>query len=74
MSNCNHCPFKKNCKIVLVGNPNVGKSAVFNMLSHKYTEVSNYPGTTISVAVAQIHIGTLVDTPGIYSLTGDSQI
>jgi ferrous iron transport protein B len=58
----------------LVGNPNVGKSSVFNMLSDEYAEVSNYQGTTVTVAIAQIHIGTLIDTPGIYSLTGDSQI
>jgi ferrous iron transport protein B len=58
-----------------VGNPNVGKSAVFNMLSNQYTEVSNYPGATVAVATARIHhIGTLIDTPGIYSLTGASQI
>jgi ferrous iron transport protein B len=57
-----------------VGNPNVGKSSIFNMLSDKYAEVSNYQGTTVSVTTAQIHIGTLIDTPGIYSLNGNSKI
>ncbi|AFN75884.1 ferrous iron transport protein B-like protein (GTP binding) [Melioribacter roseus P3M-2] len=36
-------------KVVLVGNPNVGKSCVFNYLSGKYVDVSNYPGTTVSI-------------------------
>ena len=36
--------------IVLVGNPNVGKSAVFGWLTGRYVEVSNYPGTTVEVA------------------------
>ena len=33
--------------IVLVGNPNVGKSALFGALTGKYVTVSNYPGTTV---------------------------
>lgn len=36
-------------KVVLVGNPNVGKSCVFNYLSSMYVDVSNFPGTTISI-------------------------
>jgi ferrous iron transport protein B len=76
MFDCNHCPFaeKDKCKIVLVGNPNVGKSSIFNLLSGKYEEVSNYPGTSVSVATAKIHGITLTDTPGIYSLAGNSQL
>jgi len=33
--------------VILVGNPNVGKSALFGALSGRYVEVSNYPGTTV---------------------------
>jgi ferrous iron transport protein B len=44
------------------------------MLSRKYAEVSNYPGTSISIAVARIHSGILIDTPGIYGLHNGSQI
>jgi ferrous iron transport protein B len=58
----------------MVGNPNVGKSSLFYMLSDKYEEVSNYPGTSVSIAVAKIHGGMLIDTPGIYSLTNNSQL
>ncbi|MDR1375481.1 MAG: ferrous iron transporter B [Holosporaceae bacterium] len=74
MSDCRHCPFAGECKIVMVGNPNVGKSSLFYMLSGKYEEVSNYPGTSVAVAVAKTHFGTLIDTPGINSLTDNTQL
>ena len=35
--------------VILVGNPNVGKSALFGRLTGYYATVSNYPGTTVSV-------------------------
>src|SRR5262249_45552473 len=37
-------------RVVLVGNPNVGKSALFGALTGKYVTVSNYPGTTVEVS------------------------
>ena len=37
-------------RVLLVGNPNVGKSALFNALTGLHTTVSNYPGTTVEVA------------------------
>ena len=58
--------------ILLVGNPNVGKSALFNKLTGQYVTVSNYPGTTVEVSHG--HCQELdrdieiVDTPGMYSL------
>lgn len=55
-------------QIVLVGNPNVGKSVLFNALSGFYVEVSNYPGTTVDVSKAYTSWGELIDTPGVYSL------
>ena len=39
-------------KIALVGNPNVGKSVIFGLLTGKYVTVSNYPGTTVEVSRA----------------------
>lgn len=58
--------------VLLVGSPNVGKSALFNRLTGAYVTVSNYPGTTVEVAegTARVHGRTLrvVDTPGLYSL------
>jgi ferrous iron transport protein B len=54
--------------LLLVGNPNVGKSVIFGALTGRYVNVSNYPGTTIEVtrgrlarADARVEV---VDTPG----------
>lgn len=59
-------------KIALVGNPNVGKSALFNRLTGAYANVSNYPGTTVEVTRGRTEIGgetfEVIDTPGMYSL------
>ncbi len=59
-------------KIILVGNPNVGKSVVFNTLTGSYTTVSNYPGTSVEVSRGQCEIDgenyQVLDTPGMYSL------
>ncbi len=59
-------------KVVLVGNPNVGKSVMFNNLTGSYVTVSNYPGTTVEVSRGTGRIGALeldvIDTPGMYSL------
>ncbi len=56
-------------KIVLVGNPNVGKSVVFNYLSGLYVDVSNFPGTTIEVSKASYLHYEVYDTPGIYGVS-----
>ncbi|MDT8440293.1 MAG: ferrous iron transport protein B [Desulfuromonadales bacterium] len=59
-------------KIILVGNPNVGKSVVFNTLTGAYTTVSNYPGTSVEVSRGYCEIDgeryAVLDTPGMYSL------
>jgi len=59
-------------KVVLIGNPNVGKSVIFNYLTGKYVTVSNYPGTTVEVATGTIQTHgrklQVVDTPGVNSL------
>ncbi len=59
-------------KVVLVGNPNVGKSVVFNALTGAYTTVSNYPGTSVEVSRGYCHIDDrryeVLDTPGMYSM------
>lgn len=59
--------------VVLVGNPNVGKSALFYRLTRKYVTVSNYPGTTVEVFRGTAKINgkdvEIIDTPGMYSLT-----
>ena len=59
-------------KVILIGNPNVGKSVIFGFLTGHYVTVSNYPGTTVEVAEGRARYGdrteTVVDTPGINSL------
>ena len=59
-------------KIILVGNPNVGKSVVFNTLTGSYTTVSNYPGTSVEVSRGHCEIAgenyQVLDTPGMYSM------
>ncbi len=60
-------------KVLLVGNPNVGKSVLFHLLTGTYAVVSNYPGTTVEVTRGQLRgIGwrpEVIDTPGINTLT-----
>ena len=56
-------PGKK--KVVLVGNPNVGKSILFNKLSGVYVDVSNYPGTTVSLNRGSYKHYEVFDTPGV---------
>jgi len=59
-------------KVALVGNPNVGKSVLFNALTGAYVTVSNYPGTSVEVARGSVAIGgvpcEVIDTPGMYSI------
>jgi ferrous iron transport protein B len=59
-------------KIVIVGNPNVGKSVLFGRLTGTYATVSNYPGTTVEVFHGKTKIGEhefhVIDTPGMYGL------
>jgi ferrous iron transport protein B len=59
-------------KIAIVGNPNVGKSVMFNNLTGAYVTVSNYPGTTVGISRGKGKMGDkvveVVDTPGMYSL------
>ncbi|MBI5562666.1 MAG: ferrous iron transport protein B [Deltaproteobacteria bacterium] len=62
--------------LVLVGNPNVGKSVVFGVLTGRYATVSNYPGTTVEVSRGRMKgaasIG-VIDSPGVNSLVPMSE-
>lgn len=59
-------------RLVLAGNPNVGKSAVFTRLTGIHATTSNYPGTTVTVKKGRARIGNedfeVIDLPGTYSL------
>ena len=56
-------------KIVLVGNPNVGKSIFFNYLTDTYVSVSNYPGTTLDISSGNYKDNIVLDTPGVYGVS-----
>ena len=58
----------KKLKVVLAGNPNVGKSVFFNAFTGVYVEVSNYPGTTVDLSRAVVDGVEVLDTPGVYGL------
>jgi ferrous iron transport protein B len=62
-------------KLVLVGNPNVGKSKIFSMLTGQYVIVSNYPGTTVEIKSGKATDLDyyVVDTPGITSVVPRSE-
>ncbi len=63
-------------RIALLGNPNVGKTTLFNRLSGSRHKTSNFPGTTQEAVLGRITINSvehrLIDLPGIYSLNLDS--
>jgi len=64
-------------KILLMGNPNVGKSAIFSRLTGVQVIVSNYPGTTISYTRGFMKLGEgtveVIDVPGAYTLEPTSE-
>lgn len=63
-------------KIALIGNPNTGKTTLFNCLTGLRQKVGNYPGVTVQRKSGIALLGTnqveITDLPGTYSLTADS--
>jgi ferrous iron transport protein B len=67
----------KTIKVALIGNPNVGKTSVFNQLTGLNQQVGNYPGITVDKKMGicklnQITRAKIIDLPGTYSLNANS--
>ncbi len=64
-------------RILLMGNPNVGKSALFSRLTGTHIIASNYPGTTVGFTRGYLRLGDeraeLIDVPGTYTLEPSSK-
>jgi len=62
--------------IALVGNPNAGKTTLFNALTGLRAKTANFPGTTIELRVGALRLAgesvRLIDMPGLYSLSAAS--
>jgi len=60
-------------KIAFIGQPNAGKSTIFNGLAGYKTVTANFPGQTVNYTISTVKLGDevfeIVDLPGIYSLT-----
>lgn len=74
MSNGNHGnKQKKHINVACIGNPNCGKTTLFNALTGSKLKVANWPGVTVERVEGETSYEdtdiTLIDTPGIYSLT-----
>lgn len=67
----------KNLKVALIGNPNTGKTSVFNQLTGLKQQVGNYPGITVEKKIGYCKLNentkaTILDLPGTYSLNASS--
>lgn len=66
----------KEINIAFVGNPNCGKTSIFNAITGKHEHVGNYSGVTVDAKKARIHfkdyIINITDLPGTYSLSPNS--
>jgi len=68
---------KNEIKVALIGNPNVGKTSIFNLLTGMNQHVGNYPGVTVDKKVgfcklSQIINARIYDLPGTYSTNPNS--
>ncbi|NMA79284.1 MAG: ferrous iron transporter B, partial [Clostridiales bacterium] len=70
--------YDKTDKILLMGNPNVGKSVFFSSMTGINVVSSNFAGTTVSYTEGKIKLGdkpyTLIDVPGTYSMDATSEV
>ena len=80
MSECHHPDTEslphRAFTLALVGNPNAGKTTLFNALTGLRAKTANFPGTTVERKVGRLHLDrkqiVVVDLPGLYSLDSSS--
>jgi ferrous iron transport protein B len=64
-------------RVIILGNLNVGKTTLFNLICKKTAQVSNYPGTSVEIGRGHFHEGgkiiQLIDTPGIDNINAESE-
>lgn len=68
---------EESIKVALIGNPNTGKTSVFNQLTGLKQQVGNYPGITVEKKIGYCRLNdqtkaTIIDLPGTYSLNASS--
>ena len=77
---CAHCPHRSagcpELRVALIGQPNCGKSTLFNSVAGYRSATGNFPGTTVRLEWSTVrvngHLIELVDLPGVYSLTSSN--
>ena len=67
----------KAIKVALVGNPNTGKTSIFNQLTGLNQKVGNYPGITVEKKIGESQLSngqkvSIIDLPGTYSINANS--
>ena len=76
MPDANHLPQTARLTIAVAGNPNTGKSTVFNNLTGLRQKTANYPGVTVERHSGKLRLDSgdveLIDVPGAYSLAAFS--
>ncbi len=55
-------------RLMLIGNPNSGKTTIFNHLTGSHQHIGNFPGVTVEFKVGQYGGNEIIDLPGLYSL------
>src|SRR6059058_4414120 len=76
-TSADHASHQATLTVALAGNPNSGKTTIFNALTGLRQKVANYPGVTVEKKTGRCHLpdrrtATMIDLPGTYSLISRS--